>query len=124
MKLKIYDENSVNDVDGQLFLKLKIDDNCPYDCEHDNVCLVVVDKNGHSLDDGSILVIDNEFNGIVVLKNINNIIPIKTSLLEKYPLMVTEDELQNKLKEEMHRHFHDKVVEKMQKEEHQHASKH
>jgi hypothetical protein len=110
MKLKIYDENSINDVEGQLFLRLVMTDD--FERHNNDVCLIVVDKNGDDIPDGSILFVDSHFRGIVVLKNINDVIPIKTSFLDKYPLLITEDELIEKLNKLMH----DKEIRELQKD--------
>lgn len=72
MKLKIYDENSINDKDDQLFVTL--------DPQKEDIALIIVNKNGQALNGGNILLIDNDYRVIATFPGVDELIPLKTEL--------------------------------------------
>jgi|SRR5882762_6041917 len=84
MKLKIWKENALeNDTENQLYLKL-VETN-KYD-----MTLSVCDKTGTLLEKGAhLLYIDNDYNVIVTLEGLNDLIPLKTDIKDQ--LLVYEE---------------------------------
>lgn len=95
MKLKIYDENSVNETDDkQLFVRLEKHN------RSDDIILTVVDKNGIKITNGNLLAIDQDIKGIVLQEGINNNIPLKTDLQDVL-LFITRSEYKDICKDQI-----------------------
>lgn len=83
--LKIWNEEEAkNASDDQLFVRLK-------NKEKTDIILVVVDKSGNEIDNGNILVIDNDLKVIYTQESINEKILLKTNLKDEVLIYSNQD---------------------------------
>lgn len=91
MKLKLYSkEEAENSIEDQLFLRL-----IPIEGNETDIALRVCDKNGKPITGGTILIIDQDLQGIIICQDLNEFVPLKTDF-DDIPLFMTQIELSKK----------------------------
>jgi hypothetical protein len=114
MKLKIWsEEEAKNSSEDQLFLRLE-----NFKKRENDIILIVVDRYGKEIEDGTLLVIDQDFKIIVIPENLNEKIPLKSNVVGNV-LTYTSQEMSNLRRErirEIMPNMSDLIIDKIKSE--------
>lgn len=97
MKLKVWSKaEAKKSEEGQLFIKLHQHEECCND-----ISLIVVDADGQMINSGNLMILESKLNCLIMLDNINPIVPLKTDIDGALMFMCEEEYNERRKKKEI-----------------------
>lgn len=119
MKLKIWTnpEEHKDEPEDQLFLRLG---SCP---KHGDIYLGTCDKNGNELKGGTILVVDLDLKGLILLEGVKDDLNLKTDL-DGTVLTISEEEMRARHSHDLKVHVMGQIMSGIEEQQKKQASTH